>query len=71
MTILKNEDTIKISEKINATEAEDIPTKSFRETMNALPRQKSYIDRQGLGIRSVQEKPYDSVMKNLAERIRG
>jgi flagellar biogenesis protein FliO len=67
----KSEDTTKIMENIKAIETEDIPTKSFRDTMNALPKQKSYIDRKGLGIRSIQEKPYDSVMKNLAERIRG
>ena len=31
----------------------------------------SYIDRKSLGIKTVQNKPYNSVMKNLAERIKG
>ena len=51
-------------------EVEDFSTKSFKETMDALPRHSSYIDRKNLGIKTVQEKPYNSVMKNLAERIR-
>lgn len=67
----KNETILQVSESFKASNVEDIPTKSFKETMNALPKQKKYIDRAGLGIRSVQDKPYDSVMKNLAERIRG
>ena len=31
----------------------------------------SYIDRKSLGISATQNKPYNSVMKNLAERIKG
>lgn len=60
-------------EKISAVislEAEDFSTKSFKETMEALPRRSSYIDRKNLGIKTIQDKPYNSVMKNLAERIR-
>ncbi len=45
-------------------------TKSFKETMVEIPKQKTYIDRSCLGIQSKDKKPYDSVMKNLAERIR-
>ena len=59
-------------EKIPAVmtmEKEDFSIKSFKETMEALPRQ-SYIDRKNLGIKTIQDKPYNSVMKNLAERIR-
>lgn len=44
--------------------------KSFRETMNNLPRQKSYIDRSILGIKKT-ESPYNSVMKNLAVKMNG
>ena len=43
----------------------------FKETLNDIPAQKNYIDRKGLGINSVNTKPYNSVMKNLAERIKG
>ena len=44
---------------------------SFRETMENLPKKNSYIDRKNLGITMTQNKPYESVMKNLAEKIRG
>ena len=67
----KDETVLQVSENFKTSNVENITTKSFKETMNALPKQKKYIDRTGLGIRSVQDKPYDSVMKNLAERIRG
>ena len=48
----------------------DTTQKSFKETMVEIPRQKTYIDRSCLGIQPNTKKPYDSVMKNLAERIR-
>lgn len=60
-------------EKIPAVmtlEKEDFSTKSFKETMEALPKPMNYMDKSNLGIRSTQTKPYNSVMKNLAERIR-
>lgn len=41
--------------------------KSTREVLNS---KSSYMDRGNIGIYSTQEKPYDSVMKNLAERLR-
>ncbi len=47
-----------------------IPAKSFKETMNSLPKQKSYIDRSVLGIKK-SESPYNSVMKNLAVKMNG
>ena len=47
-----------------------IKTDSFCTTMEKLNNKTSYIDKKNLGIYSTQEKPYDSVMKNLAERIR-
>ena len=42
---------------------------SFKETMESLPRA-SYMDKSVVGIYKTQDKPYDSVMKNLAVRIR-
>ena len=50
---------------------ETLTQKTFKETMNEIPIQKSYMDRKGLGINSINPKPYNSVMKNLAERIKG
>lgn len=47
-----------------------IKTDSFCTTMEKLNKKTSYIDKKNLGISSTQEKPYDSVMKNLAERIK-
>ena len=44
---------------------------NFKETMEKLPQRSNYLDRSIIGIKSTQNKPYDSVMKNLAERIRG
>ena len=51
--------------------SEPLIVESFKETMENLPKQNNYIDRKNLGIRSKQDKPYSSVMKNLAERIKG
>lgn len=45
-------------------------TNSFKETIEKASIKTLYSDRKGLGITSTQSKPYDSVMKNLAERIR-
>lgn len=42
---------------------------SFQETMASLPKSK-YMDRANLGIKSSQNSPYTSVMKNLASRIK-
>ena len=47
----------------------ELPT--FKDTLRNLPKQSTYIDKSIIGIRSTQEKPYNSVMKNLAERIKG
>ena len=75
-------DKTSLISKLNISEAEEeIPTailndsldtvqKSFKETMVEIPRQKAYIDRSCLGIQPKTKKPYDSVMKNLAEIIR-
>ena len=44
---------------------------SFRDVLNKLPEKVSYMDKSQIGIISTQNKPYSSVMKNLAERIKG
>ena len=48
----------------------NVITKSFKETMSEIPIEKNYIDKSNLGIHSINKKPYSSVMKNLAERIK-
>lgn len=45
-------------------------TDSFKDTMQELTAKVSYTDRNMLGIQRTEKKPYNSVMKNLAERIR-
>lgn len=63
--------TCLISKLGETTSAQTISSeKSFKETLD-LPIEKSYIDRSNLGIHSSINKPYNSVMKNLAERIKG
>ena len=44
---------------------------TFKDTMQELSAKTSYIDRSVLGIQKTQNKPYKSVMKNLAERMKG
>lgn len=44
---------------------------TFKETLNEIPVKADYVDRSSIGIYKTQNKPYDSVMKNLAERIKG
>ena len=56
-------------EKEERQEINQVLTETFKETMERAPRN-NYIDRKNLGIISMQNKPYDSVMKNLAERIK-
>ena len=46
-------------------------TDSFKDTMQELTAKTSYIDKSMLGIQRTEKKPYNSVMKNLAERIKG
>ena len=43
---------------------------TFKETFEKLPSKSSYMDKSAIGIYKTQNKPYDSVMKNLAERIK-
>lgn len=51
-------------------EQEVVVPKSFKETLEEMPREKKYIDKSIIGITSTQNKPYNSVMKNLAEMMR-
>ena len=61
--ISKLEGKKQVEESLNAPE-------SFKATMQELSIKTDYIDRSMLGIQKTQTKPYNSVMKNLAERIR-
>ena len=56
----------KVENEFKAPEVE-----SFKETLEKIPQKPSYIDRSILGIQKTQNKPYNSVMKNLAERMKG
>ena len=59
--------------KLGIQEKVEIKTtaqESFKETMDSLPATSSYMDKSVVGIYKTQDKPYDSVMKNLAARIR-
>ena len=49
---------------------EKIENSSFQNMMNNLQTKTSYVDKSNIGIYKTQNKPYKSVMKNLAERIR-
>ena len=57
-------------ENILSLKENDFSIKDFKETMNEYSEAKKYTDRMGIGIHSTNPKPYNSVMKNLAERIR-
>lgn len=59
-----------VQEKAPA-QTKELSVESFKETMANLPAKSSYMDKSVVGIYKTQNKPYDSVMKNLAERIRG
>ena len=72
-TLISKLDTINTNKEItelNSTLENLFPPVSFKETMANLPQKRSYIDKKNLGIKTTQNKPYDSVMKNLAERIK-
>ncbi len=66
-------------EKISAVAAldnEDFSTKSFKGVMESIPQKTSYMDKSGVGIhagqinkRGIDDTPYTSVMKNLAQRM--
>ena len=59
--------------RLNENKPEQISSKveSFKETLESIPTKKSYVDKSLVGIYRTQNKPYDSVLKNLAERIKG
>ena len=62
--ISKLESKKQVEESLNLTD-------SFKDTMQELSAKTSYIDKSVLGIQRTEKKPYNSVMKNLAERIKG
>jgi flagellar biogenesis protein FliO len=45
-------------------------TETFKDALENLPTKNSYIDRSIVGIYKTQDKPYNSVIKNLAEKIK-
>ena len=76
-SLISKLETGRNSEQISVTKTKDveIPSKqlensSFQNMLGSLPTKNSYVDRSNIGIYKTQNKPYDSVMKNLAERIR-
>ena len=49
----------------------NIPTEeNFKRVLENSSEKSKYMDRKNLGITTIQNKPYDSVMKNLAERLK-
>lgn len=62
-----NEVVSNITESVESADT----ASTFKEMLANLPKKQSFADKKGLGIRGTQRAPYDSVMKNLAERIRG
>ncbi len=47
-----------------------IDNTTFKSVLSNLPSKSSYTDKSSIGIYKTQSKPYSSVMKNLAERIK-
>lgn len=58
------------SEQKDTVEIPSVVETSFQETMASIPKSK-YMDRANLGIKSSQNSPYTSVMKNLASKMQG
>lgn len=57
---------------INKKNEVEVPQQeNFKETMQNLSLKTSYMDKTSIGIYKTQKKPYESVMKSLAERIKG
>ena len=65
---LESNSETKITVDLNKTE-EKFSTQSFEDVLR-IPNKPNYIDKKGVGINIQENKPYNSVMKNLAERIR-
>lgn len=70
---LNTYNTVRCSEEqTNVIKNTDYSMPSFKEAVKELSENKQdYMDRTVVGITSSKTSPYDSVMKNLAERIRG
>ena len=59
--------------KLGAKESVEVKpqaVESFKDAMEYSSTKPSYMDRSVVGIYKTQDKPYDSVMKNLAERMK-
>ena len=67
-------DKTSLISKLGVKDNVEVPVsvvETFKETMDNIPSMTSYMDKRSVGIYKTQEKPYASVMKNLAERIKG
>ena len=71
--IASDVDKTALISKLNPQEKIEIKPdieESFKSTLENISTKPSYIDKSYIGIKSVNTKPYSSVMKNLAERIK-
>ena len=73
-TLISKLNFVNEEEKISAVisnECEDYPTRSFKE-MSEFPPKQSFMDKSNIGIKSsiIHKQNNNSVMKNLAERIK-
>lgn len=66
-------DKTSLISKLNSEEKQELKIstdENFKEILETSSKKSKYMDRKNLGITSIQNKPYESVMKNLAERIK-
>ena len=63
-------DRTSLISKLNVDNEKVILNNGFEETINSLNTKVSYMDKKNLGIHKKQNKPYNSVMKNLAEALK-
>ena len=57
--------------KIALSNLEEAVTGNFSDTMSTLQKRPIRVNKSELGIKTIQNTPYDSVMKSLAEKMRG
>lgn len=63
-------DKTNLISKLEETKNAENFDNSYKNTVETISKSNTYIDKSSIGIYSTQEKPYSSVMKNLAERIK-
>ena len=62
-------DKTNLISKLNTKSETESNNIQFKEVLEKTPNKTNYIDKSTIGIYQTQNKPYNSVMKNLAERI--